>query len=743
MFKQIVDFAIERAKPSVANYIASRYGSNINNIQWLRNNLRQEHGVTTTIADLDTANLFHALRLYCEHTGDGTKKYREIRDLTYRITHARNVVSHAGATDITIQQARRWMEDIYDLYNILEINNGDMQNHTTALRDLLTQYQTTIYNRFGNAPHVPEILALTNEQRPYAFHDYDGSSLFNGVSGSGKTTILIHRAIALSNRRNGVKILIVCLNKALSDYIKSILRGIMEVNEESFVVTSFYELCQKYIFKHVTNQREQLEYSTTTWKNDEHIDEIWREYYRQEAANDDAKVLQPLHIRINAKNIDPEQYFKEEFDLIRHNFGNENRLDYLTMARTGRVIGFSENDRRAMLKGLECWEAKMKAVGISDYPKITNTLLKYYDRLEPEYDHTLIDEGQDFSTTEFKIIRKLTKNGPNDIAIFMDYAQKVYHKPLSLDAAAIDLPADSTVTFLQNLRNTKQILSAADNVRKRSLNTHNITDDSTSRPQPSAFDYSKPYILHANDNELSYIFAHINNLRQLNHRHSICVAICGFSWIELYKYAKANNFKILDGYCYDISGEVFISDLEQVKGYEFDTVIIANCCANTLPPKDLDIEFYKNEINKLYVTMTRARLNLIISYTTNLSLSPWIAEAQEYFETTSWDYFVPHLQQIIPGPQKLPEITQEPDKELINFTGKEFIYSDKARGCSIQLQVALLKYIDGVTHEVRNSRFLWHTVHEAIHSPDASHVLGEELFDEFMRTWSSIRFMNL
>ena len=51
-----------------------------------------------------------------------------------------------------------------------------------------------------------------------------------------------------------------------------------------------------------------------------------------------------------------------------------------------------------------------------------------------------------------------------------------------------------------------------------------------------------------------------------------------------------NRYPFLDGSNKLTEGNIFISDLEQIKGFEFDIVIIINCNKTILPPDDIPKE---------------------------------------------------------------------------------------------------------------------------------------------------------
>jgi hypothetical protein len=137
------------------------------------------------------------------------------------------------------------------------------------------------------------------------------------------------------------------------------------------------------------------------------------------------------------------------------------------------------------------------------------------------------------------------------------------------------------------------------------------------------------------------------------------------------------------------------SDLEQTKGYEFDTLIIVNCCAGVLLARDALHEEDFRDICKLYVAMTRARRELILSF--HGSASPWIATVNDTITTEEWGA-VEHLnEELLQGePIFLPEV--DPNsyvREVLALSGRQFLYTSEALDLSVDTQDKLEELVDG------------------------------------------------
>src|SRR5262249_52985977 len=156
------------------------------------------------------------------------------------------------------------------------------------------------------------------------------------------------------------------------------------------------------------------------------------------------------------RGVSGEKYVREEFDWVRSAADPQLRAQYLNLERSGRKFPITVDWRHNVLKGLIGWEKKMQAVGVVDYLGLTSALAPHIDKIVPRYTNVLVDEAQDFGTTELRIIRRLVSPGPNDLLLCGDVAQTVLPKHRSLKDAKIDVSTRERIT--QNYRNSHEIL---------------------------------------------------------------------------------------------------------------------------------------------------------------------------------------------------------------------------------------------------------------------------------------------
>jgi hypothetical protein len=120
---------------------------------------------------------------------------------------------------------------------------------------------------------------------------------------------------------------------------------------------------------------------------------------------------------------------------------------------------------------------------------------------------------------------------------------------------------------------------------------------------------------------------------------------------------------------------------------------------NPILPKD---EWFR-EISKLYVAMTRAKKELIISYSKNLS--SLFMGCRDMFNEDDWDLHIPILKEI----RKLPRVDKLnlPKSQATQMVGKDFIYHKKAIGMSRDLQNKILDLVQGKSIMAKGKKEGW------------------------------------
>lgn len=587
------------------------------------------------------------------------------------------------------------------------------------------------------------MLFMHPDQQKFVDASYAGPAKLSGVSGSGKTCVVVRRAVSLAQRYPGEEILILTLNRSLAVLIDALVDTTADEKvRRQIKVRPFFKLCQELL--HSFEPDADRLYDDVTWKMKEHIDEIWREYYRCELNNHGARVLQRLHDRLIARGINAEEYIREEFDWIRSATPPNERELYLTMERVGRTYSLDEKARRELLDGLVHWEEKMRFVGVTDYLGIANALARHADKLTPSFRCVLIDESQDFGTTELGLIRRLVKEGENDLFMCGDAAQQVSSKHQNLTDANMPVPGARSYKLELNYRNSREILEVAyemlvDNLSEQMLRAR---DFEVLDPRYASFGGPAPLLLEADDlgSELGAALAYARAEADQNEMARICIAVCGYSERELESFAARVGLPLLNGETDLEAGQIFLSDLENTKGFEFQCIIIANCSAGVIPNPHAPEEEAFRDMSRLYVAMTRARQQLVLGFCGEPTRL--IDKQLQRFQRYSWRDYAGDAPPIEP-PRRLEELRHDSvARDIGDMTGGEYLYQEHAIGCSPILIEKLRAAVTGKSRTVNNNAVEWRSIGQALkdtkHNVRSRQVFGPEgyrLFRERLAVW--------
>jgi len=610
------------------------------------------------------------------------------------------------------------------------------------------EYSDWIGKYIVSAGYQDWMLFMHPEQQKIVDASLEGPTKLSGVSGSGKTCIVVNRAIALAKKKPLLPVLILTLNKSLAALIQELVDHACPDDsiKERIECTSFFELCQKYLFGLEPENRRL--YVDVTWKMNEHIDEIWEEFYLCECNNKDAEILLPIHKSLNSQSIAPDEYIRQEFDWIRSAFTHSLRNDYIKIERKGRAIPFLAQTRKTILSGLQTWEDKMRSIGVIDHIGLASNLLRHLDEIVPAYSSILVDEVQDFGTIELMIIRKLVSPSKNDIFLTGDMAQHILPKHQSFKEAGLDIPGARSLSIKRNYRNSREILKAAYELFFSTIESDIVAEGEMDilDPEYANFSTPKPSILKANNltEEIAYAITYATERLDQNKTQKVCIAICGFTLFEISKFSHSHNLQTLDGTRGLINNGLFISDLDNMKGYEFDLVCILNCKQGVLPNHEMPREEQFRDSCRFYVAMTRAKYELIISHSD--CISDWFNNNKclQYFLQDEWSNCLAiNPGNLISVPKKLyQESNNKPHPSLHLMTGQEFIYSKYALGVSQELQDKLEALVDGTSVLRGRNAVKWKNIGQAykdiINHPHAKLLFGEKTWREFAELYKSI-----
>lgn len=367
------------------------------------------------------------------------------------------------------------------------------------------------------------VMTIQEEQDEIIRAPKDKVVVVNGVAGSGKTTIALHRvSYLLYNFRKqfGDKVLILGPNDIFMDYIGQVLptlgeSGVTQMTFQNFAISEIgleepVKGFSEYIEEAMSGNEEALkEYKYKSSKKftellDKTLEKMNEEYFKIQPVTffgedivsiDEVKELftkyygyMPLFRRsekikriLTSKIKDKrdelvrelEAKIKEEISKLSPDELEieKNNLLFKRRIRIREIVRGVMNSRDE----LESWINHEDTVSL--YKRITNTeALGYMDlagilylmvmlegkKCKKEYKHVVIDEAQDYNTTQFKLIKELT--GCKSYTIVGDSNQRLIttlEDPAMLNLEEVFGDDVKEFSLLKSYRSTQQIMEYA------------------------------------------------------------------------------------------------------------------------------------------------------------------------------------------------------------------------------------------------------------------------------------------
>ena len=479
------------------------------------------------------------------------------------------------------------------------------------------------------------VATIQREQNQIIRNEDIRTLIIQGVAGSGKTSIALHRiAYLLYTFRDSISskdILIISPNKVFSDYISNVLP---ELGEETVPETSMEQILSgvlEHKYKYQTYfglVNELLEKPSSSLINriaykasfgfiselDKFILHIENTYFKA------ADVKLTKYITIPAPFIE-EQYLRFNRYPIRRRF--DAMADYmLDMLKIQYTFTVTTTGRNLLKKKIRLMFAGNNDIQVyKDFFKWTNNpgmfkmrkghTLEYSDLAPLAYlhlalegngnqpfrvKHLLIDEMQDYSPIQYKVIQKLF---PCRKTVLGDAGQSVNpYGSSTAETIQKSLTASEIMKLCKSYRSTFEITDFAQKIHPNA------------ELEPVARHGEKPQILQFGSavEELSGIMGLISTYRKSGYKSLgiICKTEQQARKMADMLKSYANDISFLSSQSSAFVQGIVITSAHMAKGLEFDEVIIPQT----------DERNYRSEIDKsmLYVAVTRAMHRLTLTF---------------------------------------------------------------------------------------------------------------------------------
>lgn len=477
------------------------------------------------------------------------------------------------------------------------------------------------------------MLFLHERQRELVDAVFRGPARVRGVSGSGKTSVLVHRARHLA-RTYQLPVLVVTLTGSLTELLSYLLDRLCGV-ERNFISTSTP--------------------SAVAIDTIRRLDPALYRSFRQTPPDD--KLREMRHRAIAASGAlqawksqlnrwDAERFLDDEFTHVRETYTHGERQLWIDAERKGRKIPLAKEVRRRLLEAIANYESELRAASVVDAPLLAlhalevallcrGTTVRFDDpaTIKPPFARcVLVDEAQDLSANELRVLMSLSDHLQPD-AFFMasDSAQRIFKRHTSPSQVGLDVGGRAYV-LRKNYRNTIQILRTA----RMLLKTFDIAELDEVGEQPRIdVDFplresGTPEIIRfeAVDDEVSWVASEI---RRLQHEEGATIGsgIAVLAASQKYRDAARRALSDLGIESATLREDVIaasdvvkISTIESAKGHEFSVVFLVGMLEGVIPQQDASDDEVTRDAARLYVAMTRARERVVLTWSKQGFLRP-------------------------------------------------------------------------------------------------------------------------
>jgi hypothetical protein len=240
--------------------------------------------------------------------------------------------------------------------------------------------------------------------------------------------------------------------------------------------------------------------------------------------------------------------------------------------------------------------------------------------VEKRFRALLVDEFQDLSTLDLRLLHHVTTDSENGLFLTGDKVQKILVKKTELRNCSLGRGSVIEKAITKNFRNSKQILTAASVLANHygAIAKGMGEDIEILNPEYAERETNRPIAVKCTD-QISSAWAYAQEvLTAARESWNVCiVTVCPERLAPLSILAKAPaglNAAMISGDKINIPGAIVVSSLEDVKGFEFKTVIIVGLDQMWFPPSERHKDEVWRDALRLYVAMTRARDHVYLLY---------------------------------------------------------------------------------------------------------------------------------
>ncbi|ORB68800.1 UvrD-helicase domain-containing protein [Mycolicibacterium tusciae] len=440
-------------------------------------------------------------------------------------------------------------------------------------------------------------------QRAVVDAAYTGPARVTGGPGTGKTVVALHRAHMLAQRGDG-KVLVTTFTSTLSDTLQSGLD--MLVDDERV--------------------DDRIEVS--------HVDRIAHRLFRKShgaphmLGSEDEKALWAGLIDELGLTFTP-VFLSEEWRQVALARRISTADAYLATKRTGRGRALGAAQRTQVWQAIWAFEQALTQQGVWTHETIRREATRLLEESSDKpFRHIIIDEAQDLSPDQWRLLRAAVAKAPDDIFIAGDTHQRIYDNRVSLREVGINIAGRSSRLNI-NYRTTAEILGwSLGLLRGEPIDDMEGGLDSIAGCK--SYVHGLPPALsghHSADEEAKFIASSVKEWIDSGIAPSeIGIAVRAmWSASKIHSSLNAAGIGSVDlAKATDDDDVVRVGTMHRMKGLEFRCMCVACVSAKQVPaanavtPIEDDKQTHQQDLERekclLFVACTRAREELLVTW---------------------------------------------------------------------------------------------------------------------------------
>ena len=434
---------------------------------------------------------------------------------------------------------------------------------------------------------------------------FSGPARVSGGPGTGKTVAALHRAKRLAERTSRDRsVLVTTFTTTLTDSLENGLRLLIE--DEGLLRRLDIRSVNQLAYKVGSAVHGKLRVMS-----DDEETSLWND------------VIRTFGLDVNAT------FLSEEWRQVVLARGLTTREDYFAAERRGRGRRRGESQRAQYWAAILAFTTRLKADRLWTYETMCVEATRLLNEADVKpYQHIVIDEAQDLSPWQWRLLRAAVAPARDDLFIAGDSHQQIYQHKVSLRQVGVNIAGRSERLRL-NYRTTAEILGWSVGV----LHGQRIEDIDgqleTLAGCRSEVHGSSPRLLQAptRSAELQQLVATVRSWLDsgvepdqigVAARSNLMVDLAVKALREGKVPAVSLASRTAEG------GELAVATMHRMKGLEFRCVALVGVAAGQVPmpaavtPAEEDQATHDSDIHRerclLFVACTRAREELVISW---------------------------------------------------------------------------------------------------------------------------------